>query len=163
MPRTDERQLELEEETADKRWDVTGINEIRRMTEGCLKYIIPLLQQYQKKNNNIAGVGFLIHKRIETDIVKIHTVSVRVFFCSDCKSTVYPLNPLFALFVPSEVSWRPKYTAISIFRLIFAISSRLLLVYPRGLYLYPFHFFVYLFLDHLFDDTIYLVNVATRV
>ncbi|XP_075990191.1 uncharacterized protein LOC142985833 [Anticarsia gemmatalis] len=72
--RTDEKLVELEEELSRIRWDIVGLSEVRRQGEdsiilksGNLLYFREGDQQSQ------GGVGFIIHKSLVNNVVKIES------------------------------------------------------------------------------------------
>ena len=79
--RTDEKVVELEEGLSRLRWDIVGLSEVRREGEdsiilqsGNLLYFREGDQQSQ------GGVGFLVHKSLVNNVVKIESVSTRVAY-----------------------------------------------------------------------------------
>ncbi|XP_013144778.1 PREDICTED: uncharacterized protein LOC106108224 [Papilio polytes] len=79
--RTDERIAELEEELSRLRWDIIGLSEVRREGEetiilksGNLFFFREGDQQSQ------GGVGFIVHKSLVNNVVKIESVSTRVAY-----------------------------------------------------------------------------------
>lgn len=79
--RTDEKIVELEEELSKLRWDIVGLSEVRREGEdtiilksGNLLYFREGDQQSQ------GGVGFIVHKSLVNNVVKIESVSTRVVY-----------------------------------------------------------------------------------
>ncbi|CAK1602653.1 unnamed protein product [Parnassius mnemosyne] len=77
--RTDEKILELEEEIDKLRWNVIGLSEVRRKGEDTV-----ILESgnlfYHRDHLSQGGVGFIVHKSLVNNVVKIGSVSTRVAY-----------------------------------------------------------------------------------
>ncbi|CAK1595319.1 unnamed protein product [Parnassius mnemosyne] len=79
--RTDEKIVELEEEIDKLRWHIIGLSEVRREGEDTV-----ILESgnllYHREGDHLSqgGVGFIVHKSLVNNVVKIGSVSTRVAY-----------------------------------------------------------------------------------
>ncbi|XP_063539716.1 uncharacterized protein LOC134748833 [Cydia strobilella] len=77
--RTDEKLLELEEELSRLRWGIIGLSEVRREGEDMITLNSGNLLYFREgEQRSQGGVGFIVHKSLVNNVVKIESVSNRV-------------------------------------------------------------------------------------
>jgi exonuclease III len=79
--RTDQKILELEEELGRLRWDIVGLSEVRREGEDSIILKSGNLLYFREGDQvSQGGVGFIVHKSLVNNVVKIESVSSRVAY-----------------------------------------------------------------------------------
>ena len=79
--RTDEKIAELEEELSRLRWSIVGLSEVRREGEDTIILKSGNLLYFQEGDRQSqGGVGFIVHKSLVNNVVKIESVSTRVAY-----------------------------------------------------------------------------------
>jgi endonuclease/exonuclease/phosphatase family metal-dependent hydrolase len=79
--RTDEKIAELEEGLSKLRWDVIGLSEVRREGEDTITLKSGNLLYFREGDQQSqGGVGFIVHKSLVDNVVKIESVSTRVAY-----------------------------------------------------------------------------------
>lgn len=77
--RTDEKITELEEELSRLRWSIVGLSEVRREGEDTIILKSGNLLYFREGDQlSQGGVGFIVHKSLVNNVVKIESVSTRV-------------------------------------------------------------------------------------
>ncbi|CAH2246837.1 jg12407 [Pararge aegeria aegeria] len=79
--RTDEKLVELEEAVSKLRWSIMGLSEVRREGEDTI--ILKsgnLFYNREGEQQSQGGVGFIVHKSLVNNIVRVESVSSRVAY-----------------------------------------------------------------------------------
>ncbi|XP_052742326.1 craniofacial development protein 2-like [Bicyclus anynana] len=79
--RSDEKVIELEEVMSKLHWDIIGLSEVRREGEGSIILESGNMLYYREGDQQSqGGVGFIVHKSLVNNVVKVESVSSRVAF-----------------------------------------------------------------------------------
>ena len=79
--RTDEKVIELEEVLSKLRWSIIGLSEVRREGEDSIILNSGNLLYYREGEHlSQGGVGFIVHKSLVNNVVRVESVSSRVAF-----------------------------------------------------------------------------------
>lgn len=78
---SEQKATELEEKLKHIKWDVVGLNEVRRRGENQLILKSGHLFHYRgEKDTSVGEVGFIIHKKQIPNVTEIKTVCPRVIY-----------------------------------------------------------------------------------
>ncbi|CAH2217597.1 jg13526 [Pararge aegeria aegeria] len=81
IARTDGKVIELEEVVSKLRWDIIGLSEVRREGEDSIILESGNLFYYREGDQQSqGGVGFIVHKSLVNNVVKVESVSSRVAY-----------------------------------------------------------------------------------
>jgi len=103
--RSEEHQMNLEEELRNIKWDILGISETRLSGEAVtiLKSGHLLFQRNSNENAHIGGVALMIHKRMRHLVTKIKTISDRVIYVTLKINSKYSMQIIQA-YAPTSAS-----------------------------------------------------------